>query len=317
MLKIFKTYDGSLTQLDAPEPGCWVSLVAPTKEERAWLSGTLDVEPEFVAAMFDDEERAHVDYDDDSRQTMIVLDCPFVEDKKDTVDPGVTQYDTHPLSVLLVPEQQLIVTVSMRENATIEAFEMGKYRTLKTNHRTRMLLLMLLNVSQRYQAALRDIDRQFKKSERQLRESLRNRELMRMLGLEKSLVYFSISLRSLEGMLNKIGGRAVPMFDEDRELLDDVRIEFRQAVEMVETSSRLLSETMETFSNIINNNMNDTMKILTIITLVFAVPTIVFSFYGMNVDNLPLVDSWWWPMSISVIGCTIAGAIFGGSRFFK
>lgn len=317
MLKIFKTYDGILRQIDKPEAGCWVSLVAPTKEERAWLSGALDVEPEFVAAMFDDEERAHVDYDDDSQQTMIVLDCPFVEDKKDTVDPGVTQYDTHPLSVLLVPQQELIVTVSMRENATIQAFEMGKYRTMKTTHRTRMLLLMLLNVSQRYQADLRDIDRQFKKSERQLRENLRNRELMRMLGLEKSLVYFSISLRSLEGMLNKIGGRAVPMFDDDRELLDDVRIEFRQAVEMVETSSRLLSETMETFSNIIQNNMNDRMKLLTIITLILAVPTIVFSFYGMNVDDLPLVYTWWWPMTIAALGCAIAGAIFASSKFFK
>ena len=107
------------------------------------------------------------------------------------------------------------------------------------------------------------------------------------------------------------------MFEEDKDLLDDVRIEFRQASEMCEISSKLLNETMDTFSNIINNSMNDAMKRLTIITLVLAVPTIVFSFYGMNVDNLPFIDSWVWAMLISLVLCVSAGIIFVKCRWFR
>ena len=318
MLTIFKTIDDTLQQLSAPEPGCWVSIVAPSAEERAWLETTLAIEPEFMTAMFDDEERSHVDHDEESQQTLVILDCPCVEDKTDTVDSDITQYDTHPVSVLFVPAQQLVVTVCLQENDTISSFEKGAFKQLRTQQRTNMLLLLMLNESQHYQAALRDIDRQFKKNERKLRSTMRNLEMIRMLGLEKSLVYFSISLRAMEATLTKVAsGRTVKMFEDDLELVDDVRIEFRQAVEMCEISSKLLNETMDTFSNIINNNMNDTMKLLTIITLVLAVPTIVFSFYGMNVDDLPLVYTWLWPMAISVGGCLIAGLILGKSRFFK
>lgn len=320
MLKIFRTntITGALEQLQAPQPGSWVSVVAPTEEERAWLEDTLSIEPEFVTAMFDDEERSHVDYDDDSRQTLVILDCPAVEDKDDTVDSGVTQYDTHPLSVLILPDEQLIVTVALKESTTISYFEMGKMRDLKTQKRTNMLLLLMLHVASRYQADLRNVDRQFKKNDHQLREHMRNREMIRMLGLEHSLVYFSISLRAMESTLGRIStGKCLRLYEEDQELIDDVRIEFRQAAEMCEISSKLLNETMDTFSNIINNSMNDTMKRLTIVTLVLAVPTIVFSFYGMNVDDLPLVYTWLWPMGISVVGCVVAGLIFAKSRFFK
>lgn len=320
MITIYQTNSetGALDQLEQPQPGCWVSMVSPSEAERAWLQSALNVEPEFITAMFDDEERSHVDYDDDTHHTLVILDCPCVEDKSDTVDEGITQYDTHPLSVLFLPDRQLIVTVTLQQNTTIDNFESGRVRELKTQQRTQMLLLMMLHVSQRYQTDLRIIDRQFKKNEQKLRASMRNREMIRMLGLEKSLVYFSISLRAMESTLTKISfGKYVKMFEEDKDLIDDVRIEFRQAVEMCEISSKLLNETMDSFSNIINNSMNDTMKRLTIITLVLAVPTIVFSFYGMNVDDLPLVHSWLWPAAIALVGCIVAGIIFAKSRLFR
>ena len=197
-------------------------------------------------------------------------------------------------------------------------FQAGRSRELKTQQRTQMLLLMMLHVSQSYQTNLRIIDRQFKKNEQKLRASMRNLEMIRMLGLEKSLIYFSISLRAMEATLAKIGAvKYIKMFEEDKDLLDDVRIEFRQASEMCEISSKLLNETMDTFSNIINNSMNDAMKRLTIITLVLAVPTIVFSFYGMNVDNLPFIDSWVWAMLISLVLCVSAGIIFVKCRWFR
>ena len=197
-------------------------------------------------------------------------------------------------------------------------FQAGRSRELKTQQRTQMLLLMMLHVSQSYQTNLRIIDRQFKKNEQKLSASMSNLEMIRMLGLEKSLIYFSISLRAMEATLAKIGaGKYIKVFEEDKDLLDDVRIEFRQASEMCEISSKLLNETMDTFSNIINNSMNDAMKRLTIITLVLAVPTIVFSFYGMNVDNLPFIDSWVWAMLISLVLCVSAGIIFVKCRWFR
>lgn len=320
MLNIYRTNTetGALERLEAIEPGCWVSAVVPTTSEREWLEQELGVVPEFMVSMMDDEERSHVDYDNDLNQTLVILDCPCVEDKSDTVDSDITQYDTHPVSVLFVPSKQIIVTVCLQVNDTIQAFEDGRLKELRTQQRTQMLLLLMLNEAQHYQTALRDVDRQFKKNEKQLRSTMRNREMIRMLGLEKSLVYFTISLRAMDSTLAKINaGRFVRMYEDDRDLADDVRIELRQAVEMCEISSKLLNETMDTFSNIINNNMNDTMKLLTIITLVLAVPTIVFSFYGMNVDDLPLVYTWLWPMGITIVGCIVAGLIFAKSRFFK
>ena len=320
MITIYRTDEttNALTQLEEIQPGCWVSVVAPTAEDRGWLEGALNIEPEFITAMFDDEERSHVDYDEDSRHTLVILDCPCVEDKDDKVAADTTQYDTHPFSALFLPEHQVIVTVALQENATVTYFQAGRSRELKTQQRTQMLLLMMLHVSQSYQTNLRIIDRQFKKNEQKLRASMRNLEMIRMLGLEKSLIYFSISLRAMEATLAKIGaGKYIKMFEEDKDLLDDVRIEFRQASEMCEISSKLLNETMDTFSNIINNSMNDAMKRLTIITLVLAVPTIVFSFYGMNVDNLPFIDSWVWAMLISLVLCVSAGIIFVKCRFFR
>ncbi len=324
MINIFRTDAvpdtslNALQQLSEPEPGCWVSAVSPTPEERMWLEETLSIEPEFITAMFDGEERSHVDFADEANQTLVILDCPYVEEDVDSLDSGVTQYGTHPLSVLFLPVKQIVVTVALQENTTISHFESGKVRELKTQQRTQMLLLMMLHVSQRYQANLRSIDRQFKKNEQKLRANMRNREMIRMLGLEKSLVYFSISLRAMESTLTKVGvGKYVRIFEEDQDLIDDVRIEFRQAGEMCEISSKLLNETMDTFGNIINNSMNDTMKRLTIITLVLAVPTIVFSFYGMNIDDLPLVNTWLWPMGISLVGCVASGIVFAKSRFFK
>ena len=121
MITIYRTDEttNALTQLEEIQPGCWVSVVAPTAEDRGWLEGALNIEPEFITAMFDDEERSHVDYDEDSRHTLVILDCPCVEDKDDKVAADTTQYDTHPFSALFLPEHQVIVTVALQENATV------------------------------------------------------------------------------------------------------------------------------------------------------------------------------------------------------
>ena len=249
---------------------------------------------------------------------LVIVDCPFVEDESEVVDTSIVQYDTHPISFLFVPEQDYFVTICLRRNNTVADFAHGKYRDIYTDLRTRFLLQMLLRVAQRYLVCLRSIMRQIRESERTLRKTMNNRELMKMLGLEKSLVYFSTSLKGLESTVSRISsGRMMELYEDDRELLDDVMIEIHQAAEMCTIYTNILNGITDTFSSVISNNLNITMRTLTIITLVLAIPTIVFSFYGMNVEMLPLINTPWFAVLFAAILCVIAVIILRSGRILK
>ncbi|MEE1160017.1 MAG: magnesium transporter CorA family protein [Atopobiaceae bacterium] len=304
-------------KIDKPEPGCWISVVSPDADDRRWLQSELNIEPEFVQASLDDEETSHIDYDDETGQVLVIVDCPFVEDDRDAVDQSITQYDTHPLSLIFLPEQDVLVTVSLKESETVNTFSQGKFRGINTTLRTRMLLQMLLHISQRYLVCLRSINRQFRENERVLRKTMRNDELIKMLGFEKSLVYLSTSLKSTEATLNRIGyGRILHLYEDDRDLLDDVSIEMSQAIEMCSTYSNILNGTMDAFGNIINNNMNITMRTLAILTLVLSIPNMVYGFYGMNTP-LPHDDTWVFAFALSVAATVGATVILMRSRFVR
>ncbi len=281
------------------------------------MQDEIGIEPEFVRAALDDEETSHIDYDDDTGQVLVIVDCPFVEDDREAVDQSIVQYDTHPLSLIFLAEQDMLVTVSLKQSETVNAFAQGKVRNLNTTLRTRMLLQMLLHISQRYLVCLRSINRQFRENERVLRKTMRNDELIKMLGFEKSLVYFSTSLKSTEATLSKIGyGRILRLYEEDRELLDDVSIEMSQAIEMCSIYANVLNGTMDTFGNIINNNMNITMRTLAILTLVLSIPNMVYGFYGMNTP-LPLDGTWMFAFALSVLATVGATIVLMRSRFMK
>ena len=136
-----------------------------------------------------------------------------------------------------------------------------------------------------------------------------------MLNLEKSLVYFSTSLKADEVTLNKIAqGRIIPLYEDDQDLLEDVLVEVHQAIEMANIYAGTLSGTMDAFASIISNNLNIVMKVLSVITIVMAIPNIVFGFYGMNVelpfDGVPLLDNWAFPLLLAAAGCLVAAWIF-------
>ena len=318
MIEIYKTTpEGVTKKIFSPEPGCWVNVVAPNEGQRAWLKTKSGIVPEFVAAALDDEETSHIDYDDDTEQVMVIMDCPMVESDKDLEDPTLTQYDTHPISVLFIPETDMMVTVCLQSNEVIKDFAAGKVRGMDTNRRTRFLLQLLLRISQQYQKYLLSIKRQFNKTEKTLRKTLHNDELIKMLGLEKSLVYFSTSLKAVEATIGKINsGRTIKMYEEDRELLDDVLIETRQAIEMAAIYTNILNGTMDAFGSVINNNLGIVMRRLTIITLGLSIPTIVFSFYGMNV-GLPLDASWIFPAALALVLSLGVVIYFRHNNMFK
>ena len=308
--------NGTMERVEAPCPGCWINVVAPTPDERAWLETEVGVLSEFVASALDEEETSRVDYDEDARQIFVIVDYPVVdEDGVGARNSLPLQYDTMPLTMVFLPEKGLFATISIRPNEVVDDLARGRVRNVDTRYRTRFLLQTLLHISQLYLVYLRRIDRLSSSTESRLHASVRNEELIQMLSLEKSLVYFSTSLKSDEVTLNKIAqGRIIPLYEDDQDLLEDVLVEVHQAIEMANIYSNTLSGTMDAFASIISNNLNIVMKVLSVITIVMAIPNIVFGFYGMNVslpfEGVPLLDNWAFPLLLAVAGCLLAAWIF-------
>lgn len=314
MIECFKTREnGGIERIEQPEAGCWVNVVAPTADERAWLEGELGVLTEFVSSALDEEETSRVDFDEDVNQTFVIVDYP-IEPGEDGTE-GARQYDTMPLSMVFMPKKSMFVTISLFDNVVVRDLASGRIRGVDTRFRTRFLLQLLLRVSQLYLLYLRRIDRLSSRTEERLHASVRNEEHIQMLNLEKSLVYFSTSLKSDEVTLNKIRqGRIIPLYEDDQDLLEDVLVEVRQAIEMANIYSNTLSGTMDAFASIISNNLNIVMKVLSVITIVMAIPNIIFGFYGMNVslpfDSLPFMNTWVFPTVLAVAACLVAALIF-------
>lgn len=298
MLNYFKTVDGRITRLSAPEDGCWVSAVAPDPQEVAYLVEELGLDSGFVRSALDEEESSRIEAEED--QTLVIMDVPVVDDSvTDSQEEKTILYTTMPIGIILA--EKFVVTICQKEFAVIEQMENGAVKNLQTAQKTRFLLTILLRVASRFLLYLKQIDRISSSTEKQLHQSMRNKELIQLLGLEKSLVYFSTSLKSDEITMEKIlRGRIIKLYDEDQDILEDVLIEIKQAIEMCNIYSGILSGTMDAFASIISNNLNIVMKILTSITILMAIPTMVSSFYGMNVEGLPF-PVFWMPILLSVV----------------
>ena len=304
MLKFYKTVENTIVELETMEPGCWVSAVAPTETEISLLQEELNIDRDFIRSALDEEETSRIESDDG--QTLIVLDYPVaekVQDKDDTIS-----YYTMPMGIIITDSH--VITVCLKENIIIDEFTKGIVKGIQTQFKTRFVFHMLLRIASKYLLYLKQIDKLSNYVEQQLHKSMKNKELIQLLGLEKSLVYFSTSLKSTETVLEKIlRGRVIKLYEEDQELLEDVLIEVKQAIEMSNIYSNILA-------SVISNNLNIVMKVLTVITIVMSVPTMVFSFYGMNVVDLPLPYTWF-PVVISVILAVIVAILITKNKFYK
>lgn len=316
MLEFYKTFDDGTRRIDAPEKGCWINAIAPNEEERNFLIEHIGVLPEFVKSSLDDEESSHIDYDDDFDQTLVIIDYPDSDesDVNKNEDYTTLQYKTNPMGIVIL--KGYVVTISLYESWSLQDMAQGRIRQMDTRLKTRFLLLLVLRISQQYLVYLRQIDRLSSRTESKLHQSMENKELIQMLGLEKSLVFFSTSLKADEITLNKImRGKMIKLYEEDEDLLEDVMIEINQAIEMCNIYSNILSGTMDAFASVISNNLNIVMKVLTVITIVMAIPNIIFSFYGMNVSGLPAPHVLF-PTAIAVIACLVAILIFKKKDMF-
>ncbi|MEG0754247.1 MAG: magnesium transporter CorA family protein, partial [Angelakisella sp.] len=224
---------------------------------------------------------------------------------------------TMPMGIILTPNY--VITIALRSHQVITEIAEGKVKNISTHLRTRFLLALLLRIATRYLTYLKQIDKISSNTERQLHKSMRNKELIQLLGLEKSLVYFSTSLKGNEITLEKIlRGRIIKLYDEDQDILEDVLIEVKQAIEMCNIYSSILSGMMDAFASIISNNLNIVMKVLTSLTIVMAIPTIVSSFYGMNIGTgMPFDQFWWFPVALSAVISLIVALILVKKGMFK
>lgn len=308
LLSIHKTINGKITRLDAVQDGCWVNLTYPSEDELNTVALTLGVEPTFLRAALDEEETSRIDTEEG--QTLIIIDVPSVE-KDDAV-----VYSTLPLGIIVT--QKHIITVCLKESTIIKDFQDGLVRNAETQKRTSFILYMLLQVAKRFLQYLKQIDKIYSYMERQLYKSQRNKELIQLLDLEKSLVYFNTSLKANEVTLEKIlRGRIITLYEEDHDLLEDVLIEVRQAIEMANIYSSIVSGMMDAFASVISNNLNVTMKVLSSITILLAIPNIIFGFYGMNITTgLPLDHFWWIPLAIVGVVVLVAAVLLKKKDLF-
>lgn len=277
-MEIFKTIDNKLLKINDIEEGAWINLVSPTDETIKHLVTTLNIEEQSILAALDTEERPRIEIEDN--ETVIIVDVPYLE--KNTSSHAGVSHTTLPLGIIITEHN--IITVATTDVSLLYPFKKGVLKGFNTNRRTTFLLQMLYRNAANYLIYLRNIEKKSKEWETELYLSQRNSELLALLELEKSLVYFSTSLKSNESVLERLFRLPfIKKYPDDLEILEDAIIENKQAIEMAKIYSDVLGVVMEVFASVISNNFNILMKRLTSITIVMAVPTILSGIWGMNV----------------------------------
>ena len=276
MIRIFKTEDGAMHEKEEMQPGCWIALTNPTASEIIDIADAYQIDPDHLKAPLDEEERSRIEVEDD--YTLVLVDIPSIEERS-----GKDWFVTIPLAIIMTND--VLITVCLEETPVLTSFMDGRVRDFHTFMKTRFILQILYKNATQYLQYLRIIDKKSEVIERKLHQSQKNEELIELLELEKSLVYFTTSLRSNEVVLEKLlRTEKIKKYPEDTDLLEDVIVENKQAIEMANIYSGILSGTMDAFASVISNNLNIVMKFLATVTIVMSIPTMVASFYGMNVN---------------------------------
>lgn len=284
MIQIYKTDNGILSNIQSPEEGAWINMIAPSLEESEYIAERYEVDIDDVRAALDDEESSRLELEDG--YTLILVDIPFEEERNNR-----RAYTTIPLAIILV--QDVIITVCKEENMVIKKFTRGRMREFSTKKRMRFIYQILLRAANVYQIYLRIIDKQRSDIEQRAGDNLtEDDDLIALHELESNLVYFATSLSANRSVVDRLTRyKRIQQFPEDTELLDDVIVENKQAIEMTNIYRDIIHGTRDLLSTIINNRLNNVMKFLTSITLVMAIPTIISGLYGMNVSGK------WMPLS--------------------
>jgi magnesium transporter len=301
MLAIYKFDDtkAKLTTQTKITPGVWINAVAPDASERQRLMEKAHVPEDFLLYGLDPDEGARYEYEPDDDAHLLIFDMPIAGlDKKKRVT-----YKTVPLAIILT--KTAIITIDQQSQPLLAMFAENRVPNFNPAKRNQASLMMLYQVTIAYLAKLQN--------------NLKNEELYALMGIQRGLVYFMMSIKTDRNVLDQLRrNNPLSLDEDDQDLLDDIIIENQQGSEMAAISNSILNETSDTYSSIINNNMNGVMKFLTSYSIILTIPTLVFSFYGMNVE-LPWANmhaSWIITIAISIAIGIVVGFEFWRKKYF-
>lgn len=276
MISIYTTDNNGVNEVNELKKECWINLTNPTIEEIKKVSKETRTDEDLIVKLMDTEELPRIEVGNNA--TLIVVDTPYVTDTR-----YKHKYNTEPLGII-INNDGYIITVSLKQQLILDDFKENKVKNFDASKKTKFLIQILLKVSSAYQKELMSINDYMNKKEKILYKSTNNKELIDLLNVEKTLVYFSTSLKANDVVLEKLSkGNVVTLYEDDNDLMEDAMIENKQAIEMSNIYREILTSMTDTYATIISNNLNDVMKFLAGITIVFSIPTMVASFIGMNV----------------------------------
>ncbi|HBC7870508.1 TPA: magnesium transporter CorA family protein [Staphylococcus aureus] len=274
----------------------WINVVEPDREEIENLMEQYNIPEDFIRDPLDSEESSRIEYDEDTGYSLIIIDLPIVN----STNRSVLSFVTIPLGIII--GNGIIVTVCDAENEFLENLPK---RDINLKFHSRFALEILTTISDHYNRNLRLLNKSRIRIEKELKNNITNKQLFKLMEVEKSLVYFLAALKGNDTIIKKLFRLpAIKRFEEDEELLEDLIIENNQAIETTELHQRILESITTSYASLLSNDMNTIMKTLTLFTVLLTLPTLVFSFFGMNVP-LPIDDhsyiSWIIVVGISLI----------------
>lgn len=293
MIEIFKTNDKlkKIEKVDKIEKGVWINMYDPTNEEIEYIIKKTGADKGFIESSLDQEERSHIDTEED--QILVSINVPVKE--KTSKKTRARKYTTIPLGMIIIKDDYILTVSSEKlkvlNSITSEKIILGEFATYK---KSRIIFQVLYKVAEDYIGFLDIINKDIEKFEEKLEKTMQNKELMKLIHFQKSMIYFDAALKSNQSVMERLKrGKIIKLYEEDEDILEDAAIENRQAMEMVTTYSEILNGMIEVFGTMVSNNLNLVMKFLTSITILISIPTLVSSMLGMNVT---------FPFATNVIG---------------
>ena len=281
MIKIYQTdlETSILSEINTFKKGCWINMTSPSEAEIKNVCEYANIQEDFIRYSLDSEEKARIDYEEDDDTVLFILDIPTREKERDR-----EIYTTMPIGIIVVRDE-CIITVSLKTLSLIEDFALGRVKGFATYKKSRFVLQIMFKVSSSYLTTLKLINDETEMTEYTLKKSMQNQELLKLLDIEKSLVYITTSLRANEAVMERtVKIRNIKLYEDDEDILEDAIIENKQAIEMSKIYTDVLNSSMDAYSSVISNNLNETMKLLTSITIIISIPTLIASLWGMNVE---------------------------------
>ena len=297
MIQYFKNIDHQTIAIDKPESAVWVNVLPPLKQEEfSEISESMKIPIDFLKDSLDIDERSRYEIDDQVK--LIVIKTPTENNSFNLSDAF---YITIPICIILTNHQ--IVTVNSFENEAIKKF-LNTFQHRNPDKMNMMVLKIFEKITSNFQDYLKEINTRRNSLEQKLYDSNRNEELLQLMRIQKSFVYFITALRSNELLMMKINRTNILGLNEDeKDFLEDLIVETSQALEMANTYTNILNSTLDAFASIISNNQNEVLKRLTTLTIFLSIPVLIASIYGMNVP-IPYKEThlaFWLPVILSIV----------------